>query len=117
MTNEMIIFNNSISLMEAGILKGTGEYITVEMEDGSKKTFEVPEEIHTFNGWKARGYMVKKGEKSNIKFDIWKYSVKKKKGEEEREDEEKQVIEVSTEKGRMFWKTSYFFTASQVKKI
>ena len=106
MTNAMIIMNESIRLMEEGVLKGSGEFVTVENEDGTKKTLELPEAIHTFNGWKARGYRVKKGEKSKIKFTIWKCG--KKKVENNGEEEEKTS---------MFMKLSAFFTFDQVEKI
>lgn len=106
MTNEMIIFWESISLMEKGILKGTGRFITVEDKDGGKKELEMPEPIHTFNGWKERGYVVKKGEKSSIKIVIWKYGKKKKDSSNETEEE-----------GRLFMKTAAFFTSAQVMKL
>ena len=70
MTNAMIILHESVKLMNEGVLKGTGEFIEVENADGSKTKLEMPEPIHTFNGWKERGFSVKKGEKSNIKFPI-----------------------------------------------
>lgn len=106
MTNAMIIMNESIRLMEEGVLHGSGQFVEVENEDGTKKTLELPEEIHTFNGWKALGYSVKKGEKSRIKFPIWKHTTKKveKDGEEE-------------ERSRMFQKVSAFFTFDQVEPI
>ena len=106
MTNAMIIMNESIRLMEEGILKGSGEFMTVENEDGTKKTLEMPEAIHTFNGWKQLGYSVKKGEKSKIKFAIWKHTTKKveKDGKEE-------------ELSKMFQKVAAFFTFDQVEPI
>lgn len=106
MTNAMIIMNERIRLMEEGVLHGSGEFVEVENEDGSKKTVELPEEIHTFNGWKALGYSVKKGEKSRIKFPIWKHTTKavEKDGKEE-------------ERSRMFQKVSAFFTFDQVEPI
>ena len=106
MTNAMIILNESIRLMEEGVLHGCGQFVEVENEDGTKKTLELPEEIHTFNGWKSLGYSVKKGEKSRIKFPIWKHTTKKveKDGEEE-------------ERSRMFQKVSAFFTFDQVESI
>lgn len=106
MTNAMIIMNESIRLMEEGILKGSGEFVTVENEDGTKKIVELPEPIHTFNGWKALGYKVKKGEHSKIKFAIWKHATKK----VEKDGEEKEL-------SRMFTKISAFFTSEQVEKI
>lgn len=107
MTNQMIILSESVRLMEEGKLSGSGEFVEVENEDGTKKLLELPEEIHTFNGWKARGFKVKKGEKSSIKFAIWKHTSKK---VESKDGEE-------SEKTRMFMKTSAFFTAKQVEPI
>lgn len=66
----------------------------------------ITEEIHTFQRWKDMGFIVKKGEKSSIKFPIWKYSkarVNKETGEEIKE--------------YAFMKLSAFFTASQVEKL
>lgn len=106
MTNEMIIMNESIRLMEEGVLKGSGQFVEIENPDGTKKTVEVPEMIHTFNGWKALGYSVKKGEKSNIKITIWKHTSKtvEKDGKEE-------------ERSRMFHKVAAFFTFAQVEPL
>lgn len=105
MTNSMIILNESIALMEAGVLEGTGEKVIVEDAEGNKKEMQLPEEIHTFASWKAKGFIVKKGEKAIAKFPIWKHTIKKAKSEEE-EDETK-----------MFMKMSFFFKASQVQAI
>lgn len=107
MTNAMIILNESVKLMEDGVLKGTGEFVTVENEDGTTKKLELPEEIHTFSAWKELGYSVKKGEKAIAKFPIWKHTSRKvenEKGEEE-------------EKSNMFMKVAAFFKYSQVEKI
>lgn len=106
MTNEKIILNESLRLMEDGVLKGTGNFIKAEFPDGIKE-IELPEEIHTFNGWKERGYSVKKGEKSQIKFPIWKHTSKKVKNEN---DEDEEVT-------NMFMKMSAFFTLAQVELI
>lgn len=110
MTNETIIFNERVRLMEEGILKSTGKKIIVECADG-KKEIEVPEDIHTFNGWKERGYSVKKGEKSQIKISIWKYTVKK------IETENKDGNAEESEQSKMFMKLSAFFTPSQVEPM
>lgn len=106
MTNAMIILNESVRLMEEGVIKGTGEFIEVENADGTKKKLEMPEPIHTFNGWKERGYCVKKGEKSKIKFPIWKHTSKtfEKDGEEVKKD-------------KMFAKVSAFFTFDHVEPL
>ena len=106
MTNNTIILNNSLELMEQGILKGSGQFIDIETADGIK-TIELPEAIHTFNGWKALGFKVKKGEKSKIKFSIWKHSSKKTVDE----NGEEQV------NSRMFMQSAAWFTAEQVEPI
>lgn len=106
MTNEAIIFNESVKLMEQGILKGSGKFASVVNGAGEEVVVELPEVIHTFNGWKERGYSVKKGEKSAIKFPIWKHSAKK----VEQDGEEKEVA-------NMYMKVSAFFTMAQVELI
>jgi hypothetical protein len=107
MTNAMIILEESVRLMEEGKLSGSGTFVEIENEDGTKKHLELPEEIHTFAGWKARGYAVRKGEKSFIKFPIWKHTSKKIESEDGEE----------SEFSRMIIKTSSFFTKSQVEPI
>ena len=110
MTNAMIILTNSLSLMEQGVLKATGEKLIVE-ENGEKKELDVPEEIHTYAEWKNRGFQVQKGEKAKAQFPIWKYMVKKKKQEEVSENEE------PTEDGYCRMVNAYFFTRDQVQPI
>jgi hypothetical protein len=105
MTNEAIIFNARCELMEAGKIGTTGRKIELETEDGEKVTMMEPEEIHTFAGWRDRGYIVKKGQHATAKIVIWKHTVKKAKKEGE-EDTEK-----------MFQKLAAFFTPAQVEAI
>ena len=69
----------------------------------------ITEEIHTFERWKALGYSVKKGEKSDIKFAIWKYAGKKIVDEETGKETE--------ENPHCFMKMASFFTENQVEKI
>ena len=69
----------------------------------------IEEEIHTFQKWQQLGYSVKKGEKSEIKFPIWKYAGKKTKDDET--GEEKEV------NPHCFMKMSAFFKASQVEPM
>lgn len=110
MTNARIILNESIRLMDEGTLKGTGKFVNIEYEDGTTATVEMPEEIHTFNGWKERGYSVKKGAKAVAKFPIWKYT-EKQKDEEELTGNPLEDAPVS----HMFMKMSAFFTFEQVE--
>ena len=107
MTNAMIILMESAKLMEEGKLKGTGKFIEIETAEGKKK-IELPEEIHTYAKWKQLGFQVKKGEKSDIKFSVWKY-----RGKVQLDEESGEEIET----GRCFLKMSAFFTVSQVERI
>ena len=105
MTNEMIILNERFELMDEGILKGTGKYITVENENGDKIKMEEPEEIHTYQGWKALNRQVKKGEKSVATIQIWKHTIKKSSENNEQEQE------------RMFLTNAFFFKKEQTEAI
>lgn len=111
MTNAEIILEQSIRLMEQGILKGTGEKLTYTVTNAEGveevREAELPEEIHTFAAWKQKGFSVKKGEHAVASFLIWKYSDKKV-GEVDGEE---------VEDGRMFLKKSHFFTRAQVEPI
>jgi hypothetical protein len=73
--------------MEEGIIKGTGNYITVENEDGEKIELEEPEQLHTYAGWKALNRQVKRGEKSIATMQIWKHTTKMPKSDNEEEQE------------------------------
>lgn len=108
-TNSQIIFQESMKLMEQGILKPTGRIFIQELPDGSKVELPEPEPIHTYNGWKELGYQVKRGQKAKASFTIWKYAGKKALNEETGEMEE---ID-----GKCFPKKSFWFTADQVEKI
>lgn len=107
MTNAMIILSESMRLMREGKIKGSGQFVEIEEADGTKKTIELPEAIHTFAGWKALGFSVKKGEKSSIKFPIWKRTAKQVENENGEAEEET----------NMFMKTAAWFTAAQVEPI
>ena len=99
MTNEQIIFNNRVDLMDKGIIKGTGNKITVENEEGKKIELEEPEQIHTYAGWKALNRQVKKGEKSIASFMIWKYTTKKPK--EKDEEPQEAMFQTKAVRGKM----------------
>lgn len=118
MTNATIILNESLRLMEEGILKGSGQFAEIETENGTQ-TIELPEEIHTFQGWKERGFSVKKGEKSAIKFPIWKHTTKMLKTDTGNAELDKMNTQINEQGGQtnMFMKTSAWFTFSQVEPI
>jgi len=108
MTNQMIILTQQVELQKEGILKFTGKKMTVVDMSGELIEIDEIQPIHTYKGWKSRGYQVKKGEKAVAKFPIWTYSAKKKSDEDE---------ENSIGTGHMYMKTSAFFTDEQVEKI
>lgn len=110
MTNEMIILWESVDLMEQGIIGTTGRTFEVEDKDGNKRLLREPEPIHTFDGWKERGYAVKKGEHAVASFMIWKYIS----GKRNNEEAEAETVSVG---GRCIMKKAFFFKTSQVEKI
>ena len=78
-----------------------------EIIKGYKILTGITEPLHTYTKWKAMGYQVKRGEKSQHHITIWKSSTKKvvdKNGEE-------------VDSRKMFMKTAHFFTLSQVEKV
>ena len=117
MTNAQIILQNSVFLMEQGILKATKEKILFADEEGNVREVNKPEEIHTFQTWKKLGYQVKKGEHAVAKFPVWKFKASKssKAGADDREVGEDDELE--KQKGRCFMKIAFFFTADQVKEV
>ena len=109
MTNEQIIFQHRLKLREDGIIGSTDQMIIIEHDDGSKESVFMPEEIHSFKGWKDRGFSVKKGEHHIAAFPIWLYTrAKKNSGKSMEEDEPSECPE------RIIQKQTYFFSASQV---
>ena len=110
MTNAQIIFNEAQRLAEAGAIKYTGREFVMETADGEQITVKETEDIHTFNGWKERGYRVQKGQKAVARFCIWKHSPGRVKELPNGEGE-------YMEKDRMFMKQSCFFSRSQVELI
>lgn len=108
MTNAMIILLESVKLMEAGLISGTGEKMVVKDSEGNEQELDIPEQIHTYQRWKSLGYQVRRGQKAIAQFPIWKYTSKKTK---EMSEEEAQ------EGGYCFMKLSSFFKAEQVERI
>ena len=92
--NESIIEMHRQGLIEAGIL-GAGEM------------------IHTYEGWKARGMMVKKGEKTLVRFPIWKMGKSIKTVDVNTDGGE--TVQKDIDTGRFFMKESCFFSSRQVQ--
>lgn len=98
MTNDEIIFTAAVGL---GLL--TEEEVEEIFEEGG---YELP--LHTYAGWKDRGYQVKKGEKAVAKVLLWKPRPKRKKmGEEVAEEDKMKFLMVN----------SALFSKAQIEKI
>ncbi len=110
MTNQQIIFNEAIKLMEDGIIGSTGKTMEIEYEDGSKHTINEPEPIHTFAGWKNMGYQVIRGQKAIASFPIWKHCPAGQKVDPK-------TGETTDVNEKMFMVTAYFFKRDQVERI
>jgi len=115
MTNNQIIANASQELAENGIINYTGRTFKITLKDGSVEEYKETEPIHTYQIWKAKGYQVKRGEKSIATIRIWKYAQKT--GTMEAKNDKGETVEVETDDSRMFMKDAYFFKSSQVEKI
>ena len=113
MTNEMIILNERLRLLEEGIIKSTGRTLEYKDDAGKIHEYEEPEEIHSFAYWKNTGRVVKKGSKAIAAFPIWVMSKKKK------DDKEKEHAEVAAddEKQKMYLKQTFFFTFDQTEEV
>ena len=106
----MIILLQQVELQKEGKLKFTGKKIKVVDLSGELVEIDEIQPIHTYNGWKSRGYQVKKGEKAIAKFPVWAFSAKKKSAETEDDENVKGT-------GHMYMKMSAFFSDEQVEKI
>lgn len=92
MTNAQIVYNATVGLILNGV-------ITPDQE------------IHTFAGWKERGFKVRKGEHAVARFSIWKYAGGKGKDDN---GEEVETVELG---GRCFLKESCWFSSAQVEPV
>lgn len=123
MTNNQIIFNERMNLLEAGIIRSTGRKMRCAYTDdnGNESVMIVdePEELHTFADWKARGYMVQKGQKAIAKFTIWNHADRKRKKAATEEEKRLAALgeSVDVESGYFYMKNACFFAAHQVAPI
>lgn len=105
MTNEQIIFEKRLALMESGMIGNTGRKMTVENGDGERKEILEPEQIHTYAGWKSLNRQVQKGEKAIASFQIWKHTIKKPK------DKDGEELE------KLFLTKAFFFRECQTAEV
>ena len=110
MTNAMIVLLEQVKLADEGVLKYTGRIIAgVNVVTGEPAQIPEIQAIHTYGGWKQRGFQVRKGEKAVAQFPIWKYTTGKKKDEETEEE--------AQANGHCFMKMASWFSSDQVEEI
>ena len=105
MTNSRIVMNQALELMNQGILKPSGRMFIQELPDGTQVEMPEPEVIHTYSGWKKRGYQVRRGQKAVARFPIWKHG--------EQVDQETGEVKDS----HCFQKLAAWFTMDQVERV
>lgn len=112
MTNLQIIIDEAIT---------NNLYTQEEIETKIKELGFCP--VQTFQGWKALGYFVKKGQKAKINTKLWKFTNYKKRALTETEKEKlSMIMEVSddattTDKKNHYYMTNAaLFDLSQVEK-
>ena len=125
MTNKMIVFMERCKLMEDGIIGGTGRFVEIETDEGTK-TLEEPEEIFTVKEWNKRGFLIKAGETHIAEFCIWKHENKGGKANAENSEDSEESEEVkpksngrkrSRRNNGFYFGKACFFKASQVTPI
>jgi hypothetical protein len=99
MTNEQVIMNMRVRLMNSRVIGTTGNKMEWVDRDGVITEIDEPAEIHTYVGWKRRGYQVPKGTKAKVFIPIWNYLT----------DEEGNTV--------MMQRNAPFFLPNQVEKI
>lgn len=110
MTNEKIILQERFQLMKNGVIGTTGRKFTIKLQDGSTREIPEPAEIHTYQGWKARGYQVRRGERAKAAFPVW-VPFKGKKAADVEPDAD------GAENVKLRLKKSFWFSPSQVEPI
>lgn len=99
MKNEEVIMQTRVNLMNNRVIGTTGRKMEWHDRDGVVIEIDEPAEIHTYTGWKQRGFQVPKGTKCKVFIPIWNY--------------------VTLEDGTttMMQRNAPFFTPEQVEKI
>lgn len=100
MTNLQIITDEAIA---------NGLFTKEEVEAIYTAGHELP--LHTYAGWKQRGYQVRRGEHARITTKLWQYNTKKQ--EVKTTDGNDEEIEIKN----CYLVKSYLFTLDQVDKI
>lgn len=122
MTNQQIIFEETQRLAAAGVLKYTGRTVEIEVMEGVTVAAPEVEEVHTFAGWKAAGYMVRRGEHARAAFPVWTYKARRSADRDDDGDGDAAADgdadgENPTTRGRCYMRKAFWFTREQVEKI
>lgn len=99
MSNEQIIYDEAIA---------SGLYNEEELEQYIAEYGVLP--LHTFNGWKALGYIPRKGTHCIIETRLWKHKEKKKE-----ENESEDLVEEN--KDNFYLTKAFLFDISQVERL
>ena len=99
MKNEEIIMQTRVNLMNARVIGTTGRKMEWKDKDNNPIEIDEPAEIHTYTGWKQRGYQVPRNTKAKIFIPIWNY------------------ITLEDGSQTMIQRNAAFFTPSQVERI
>ena len=117
MTNAQLIMREAFALMQAGKLRGSGQFVTIDNGDGEAREIELPEAIHTFSAWKKAGFTVKRGEHAVACFPVWKYSERRNASADGEAEEETSADGETAPAGYMRLRKAFFFSASQVEPL
>ena len=104
MTNEMIIYNAAV---DHGFTTAQLDALLVAYKG------ELP--FHTFQGWKKRGYSVKKGEHALFRAELWRFTNKVSKALAESMKKEGQ--DAPEDDPHYYKKLSFLFSREQVEEI
>lgn len=73
MKNEEKIMQMRVNLMNNRIIGTTGKKMPWKDSEGNEVMIDEPAEIHTYTGWKRKGFQVPRGTKAKIFIPIWNY--------------------------------------------
>ena len=121
MTNNEIIFENVRASFTPAQLAARRANVTITVDEGSADTAEdiftamlAADQFHTFAEWKRMGYSVKKGAKSAITCQLWKYTDKP--GKAVREAAEAAGKDAPETDPHFYMAKAHLFHALQVEK-
>ena len=115
MTNDTIILNARLDLMEKGVIKGSGKFAEIINGNGELEEIELPEEIHTFKEWNERGYRIRRGSHAVATIYIWKFKDKERKAKEKAASAIDNAASIVRDNTDFVKVKAFFFSQSQVE--